>query len=120
MKLLEDSGYSALTLDAIAKAAIVSRPTLYRWWDHKAEIVLEALLAATEDAVAYGTSRNLISDLKSHAREYADLLCGPLGSAYRAIFAEGLADASFMAKVRQQLIAPRRGLTKIILQEAVD
>jgi AcrR family transcriptional regulator len=120
LKLLHQHGYAHLTIDAIAKAAGVSRPTIYRWWDHKAEIVLEALLSATASAAAYGNSGDLATDLKQHAREYARLLSGPLGNAYRAIFAEGLADQEFMVKVRHQLIGPRRALTKSILKEAIN
>lgn len=43
--LLRESGYSALSIDAIARRADVSRRLIYRWWDHKARIVAEALFS---------------------------------------------------------------------------
>jgi AcrR family transcriptional regulator len=41
--LLRENGYSALSIDAIARQADVSRRLIYRWWGHKARIVAEVL-----------------------------------------------------------------------------
>jgi AcrR family transcriptional regulator len=43
MALLEEVGYLALTLEAVAAKAGVSRATIYRWWPSKAILVIEAL-----------------------------------------------------------------------------
>ena len=120
LDLIAREDTTSLTLEGIAKAAGVSRPTLYRWWSSKSEIILEATLEATAGTVAYGTTGDVIADLKEHARAYGALLSGPLGVAYQAIFAEGLVDPAFMTKVRAQLIGPRRVVTRTFLQAAID
>ncbi len=117
--IIDKDGLSALSIDAIAKRAGTSRPTLYRWWGSKGEILLDALLAVTSGQVSYGRQKSLTVDLKHHALEYVALLTGPYGAAYRAIFAEGLADEPFMALVRQRLIGPRRAITKARLEAAI-
>ena len=42
-RLLVDRGYAATTIDLIATTAEVSRPTVYRRWSSKAQLVHEAL-----------------------------------------------------------------------------
>lgn len=44
--ILASSGYDRLTMDAVATAAKASKATLYRRWDTKAELVVDALSRA--------------------------------------------------------------------------
>jgi AcrR family transcriptional regulator len=46
LELLVSSGYDRLTMDAVAGAAKASKATLYRRWDSKAELVVDALTRA--------------------------------------------------------------------------
>lgn len=48
-RLLVEVGYPALTIDAIARRANVSRPAIYRRWRSKAQLVHEAVYPADED-----------------------------------------------------------------------
>lgn len=43
MALLQEVGYTALSLEAVAAKAGVGRATIYRWWPSKAALVIEAL-----------------------------------------------------------------------------
>jgi AcrR family transcriptional regulator len=43
LKLLTEQGYARLSLEGIAEAAAVSRPTLYRRWSSKADLAITAL-----------------------------------------------------------------------------
>jgi AcrR family transcriptional regulator len=119
LHIVSTHGISALSLETISRQAQVSRPTLYRWWSSKGEILLEALLKVTAQTVAYGHSNNLAEDLRQHAYEYVALLTGPYGNAYRAVFAEGLASPEFLVLIRSELINPRRDMTKKRLLAAV-
>jgi AcrR family transcriptional regulator len=46
LELLANSGYDRLTMDAVSTAAKASKATLYRRWDSKAELVVDALSRA--------------------------------------------------------------------------
>jgi AcrR family transcriptional regulator len=43
LKLLTEQGYARMSLEGIAAAAAVSRPTLYRRWSSKADVAMAAL-----------------------------------------------------------------------------
>jgi AcrR family transcriptional regulator len=43
--VVDEHGYEAATMEAIAVAAGVGKPTLYRWWPNRAALVHEALVA---------------------------------------------------------------------------
>ncbi len=43
LEILASAGYDRLTMDAVATAAKASKATLYRRWDTKAELVVDAL-----------------------------------------------------------------------------
>lgn len=43
VELLEEQGFTAMTMEGIATRAEVSKQTVYRWWSSKSEIVIEAL-----------------------------------------------------------------------------
>jgi AcrR family transcriptional regulator len=45
LDVLAEVGYDRLTMDAVASAARASKATLYRRWDTKASLVLEAVLS---------------------------------------------------------------------------
>jgi AcrR family transcriptional regulator len=46
LEMLANHGYDRLTMDAVATAAKASKATLYRRWDTKAELVVDALARA--------------------------------------------------------------------------
>jgi AcrR family transcriptional regulator len=68
LELLASSGYDRLTMDAVASSAKASKATLYRRWETKAELVVDALTRAKGaprvEAVDTGSLR---SDLMSIA-----------------------------------------------------
>ena len=48
LTLLFEVGYDRLTLDAVARKARASKATLYRRWDTKASLVVDALVRAKQ------------------------------------------------------------------------
>lgn len=62
--LLETGGYKRLTIDAIAASAGVGKQTIYRWWLNKAELVMEAYIAAGEVRVPEPDTGSVVGDLE--------------------------------------------------------
>ncbi len=44
LELIAEQGYADLRIDEVAKRAGVGKQTIYRWWNNKAELCIEALL----------------------------------------------------------------------------
>lgn len=63
LDVLADVGYDRLTMDAVASAARASKATLYRRWDTKASLVLEAVLAQKGPIAALPDTGTLRGDL---------------------------------------------------------
>lgn len=116
---MSEEGAAEVTVQAVADRSGVSRPTLYRWWPSAAAIVLEALLEATAAGAPYGDSGDVVHDLREHAERYALLLAGPLGGAYRALFAQAQADPALREMLREQLVEPRRAVTREVLDRGM-
>ncbi|MFC3505323.1 TetR/AcrR family transcriptional regulator [Micromonospora krabiensis] len=53
--LLRETGYGGLSIEAVATRARVTRPTIYRRWPDKAQLVVEALSRAVPPAPAPDT-----------------------------------------------------------------
>ena len=93
-RMFLSQGYSAVSMDAIAEATPVSKPTLYNYFPGKPALfaavvgqVCERLGAAVEAAVI--DDGDVRADLEAIARAYVDVVYAPDCLAlYRAIIAE--------------------------------
>jgi AcrR family transcriptional regulator len=62
--LLTRDGYDQVSIDAIARAAGVSRPTVYRRWPSKAHVVFEAVFGSPGDYGDNTGSGDFTADLR--------------------------------------------------------
>ena len=62
--LIEILGYEKLKIADIAKEAGVGKQTIYRWWNSKAELIIEAVLEDAKEYVAIPNTGNLSGDLR--------------------------------------------------------
>jgi AcrR family transcriptional regulator len=62
-RLLTRDGYDQVTIDAIAREAGVSRPTVYRRWPSKAHVVFEATFGQSPEAALIEKSGDFEADL---------------------------------------------------------
>ena len=78
--VLGEVGYTALTMEAVASRAAVSRATIYRWWPSKASLVVEALDRAIPkpDPVATGdTDADVRTVVQATLDHYVRTTFGP-------------------------------------------
>lgn len=79
LKVFAESGYSAASMDAIAIAAEVSKPTLYTYFGSK-EQLFESMMLAQRDVMLEpfeNTSGDMVCDLIDFAWHYADVVMQP-------------------------------------------
>lgn len=75
--LVAETGYAATTMEAIAAAAGVGKPTLYRWWPNRAALVHEAVLDGVSTRAVPDTG-SLAGDLREIVDQVVEFFDQPL------------------------------------------
>ena len=121
-ELLLGRGLSAVSMDAVAERAGVSKATIYRWWPTKETLALDALY--TEWAAARPHPRDtgsLRGDLLSLLRPWARLAGSrPYGRVVAALLTEAQTDPVFAAEYRERFVEPRRQQAREIFRRAIE
>lgn len=119
MSILQNDGYAALNIEAIAARAGVSKQTIYRWWSSAAFIVLEALLAdmPPQETIAPDTG-SLKNDLLELVRPTVRALSQRRGPVFKALIAEAQADGRFAEALRNSLMAAHREMVHAVVRRA--
>jgi AcrR family transcriptional regulator len=119
-ELLEERGLRAMTIEAIAERAGTSKVTVYRWWSHKAAVVLDAMLAETSPQMPYEESTSPLESLRDQMRSFARFLTGRHGRLLVGVVAEGVLDVDVGNAYREHWVKPRRDDARKLLGRAVD
>ena len=116
---LAEGGYSALSLESVAKRAGVHKTTLYRRWGKREALVLEAMLERVGEGVPVPDTGSLRQDLLELARGAAATASSPEGEAVtRAVAGESPYDAG-LAKAARSFWAERLALDAVIVERAI-
>src|SRR6202034_2408276 len=119
-ELLLERGLSAVSMDAVAERAGVSKATIYRWWPTKETLALDALY--TEWAAASpppADTGSLRGDLLSLLSPWARLASSrPYGRVIAALLTEAQTDPAFAEEHRQRVVEPRRDQARAIFRRA--
>lgn len=82
---LIDSGYAALSVEAVASRAGVNKTTIYRRWPTLDDLLVDALTTWSLQAVAVPDTGSIDTDLRALGQELAELLNGGVGRQVAAI-----------------------------------
>jgi AcrR family transcriptional regulator len=121
-ELLLARGLSAVSMDAVAERAGVSKATIYRWWHTKEALAADALYnewsAASPPARDTGSLR---SDLLSLLRPWVRLAVSrPYGRVIAALLIEAHTDPAFAAEYRARFVEPRRAEGAAVFRRAIE
>lgn len=101
-ELLGESGYAALSVDAIARRAGTSKPAIYRRWPSKAHLVHEAVFPIT-DATELPETGSLEGDVREMVRRTAGVLTTPAArAALPGLVAEMATDPTLHTKLLER------------------
>src|SRR6201987_165808 len=121
-ELLLARGLSAVSMDAVAERAGVSKATIYRWWPTKEALGLAAL--DTEWAAFQPDPRDtgsLRGDLLALLRPWARAVRSrPYARVIAALLTEVHTDPAFAAECRKRLVEPRRDQARAVFRRAVE
>lgn len=113
--ILEQVGYRAMTIEAIAAEAGVGKKTIYRWWPSKAAVALEALTSASDMHVPFPDTGALGEDLLTYFMQAFPGLQGKTGTVLSGLAAEAQLDPEFAREFQQKFIVPMKaGLVELL------
>lgn len=118
--LLLELGYDRFTMDAVAREAHASKATLYRRWESKPVLVIDALMRAKS------APHPVAPDTGSLRQDLLDTFCGASGLASQvntgvlaALITAISTDAEFAALFREKFIEPKVAITRAIYERAI-
>ncbi len=120
VRLLLTAGYDRLTLDAVAKEARASKATLYRRWDGKASLVVDAMVRAKQaPQVEVQDTGTLRGDLLGTFCGRHGLGRGDTSGLLGAVMTAVSNDPEFAERFRAAFIAPKVEASLRIYERAV-
>ena len=81
LDVLADSGYSSLSIDAVAARAGVNKTTIYRNWPTKVDLILAAAMDRSEAMITTKSTGDPERDLVAFLKSVADNITSPVGHA---------------------------------------
>lgn len=113
---LAEGEYHQLTIEDVAARAGVGKSTIYRWWKHKSELVLDAFKQRTAGVFELDASQSLRSNLVQQLTLLVQALNHPVGRALLVVMAN---HRELAADFFQQYLLPRRKQTHQLIQQAI-
>jgi AcrR family transcriptional regulator len=120
--LLLEHGLAAVSMDAVAARAGVSKATIYRWWPTKETLALDALYAEWSLAAPVPKDTgSLRGDLIELLSPWVRLVAAqPYARVIAALLANTRTDPAFAAEYRRRVIEPRRDQAREIFRRAIE
>jgi len=119
LEVLAEVGYDRLTMDAVAQRAKASKATLYRRWNSKATLVVDAL-ASQKSTPPVPDSGDLRTDLLTAFCGMGGLTDHDTTQTFGAVITALSTDPEFAAEFRTRVLLPKSQLSRTLFQRALD
>jgi len=119
LQVLQERGYELTSIAEIAGRAGVHETSIYRRWGTKEALLVEAVLARTEEVIRVPDTGTLRSDLVQLLEELRMFFQSPLGVAITQLLVSIAGDPE-MTAARQTYWSRRFTLVKVMFERAVQ
>jgi AcrR family transcriptional regulator len=120
LKLLQQTGFPDLSIEAIAADADVGKATVYRWWPNKAALVADAFSSSTDEELRFPDTGSVRKDISIQMKHLVRLLRGRRGRVVSALIGGGQSDPELIQAFRDRFLMPRRHEAYKILRRGID
>lgn len=118
LELLGEVGFERMSIDAVASRAGVSKPTIYRRYNSKEELVADAIESIREEILLPNTG-NLWGDIDTLIKDAAQITLSPLGRQTVAmIISSASSNPQFAQIYWQKYLQPRKQAFTVIIDRA--
>jgi AcrR family transcriptional regulator len=119
--LLAEKGFAGVTMEGIAARAGVSKQTVYRWWNTRTEVLMDAFLQDLTEDLTPPDHGDLARDLRAYLHQLARFLShSDAGAVFRALIAHAQHDPVFAADFRGRYLDEQRHRDRLPLQRAAE
>jgi AcrR family transcriptional regulator len=108
LQLLAKKGFAELTIEAIAAHAGVGKTTVYRWWPHKAALLVDAFANSATPRLHFPNTGSVQKDMRQQMRQVIKIFRSQQGKILSAMLGAGQSDPSLIAAFRDRFMMPRR------------
>jgi AcrR family transcriptional regulator len=119
LKLLQETGFPDLSVEAIASDADVGKATVYRWWPNKAAVVADAFSLSAYDELRFPDTGSVRTDIGLQIKQLIRVLRGRRGRIVAALIGGGQSDPELIKAFRERFLAPRRQEAYETLQRGI-
>lgn len=119
LEVLGDVGYDRLTMDAVATLAKASKATLYRRWNGKVSLVIDALHSVKDTAEVPDTG-NLRDDLVASFCGLGGLTDEKSVATFASVITAITRDKEFARAFRTEVIGPKSRQSSALFERARD
>jgi AcrR family transcriptional regulator len=117
VSLLEEVGFQAMTMEAIAARAAASKATVYRHWPTKAALVMDAFMTRVDPAAPFPDTGSALEDFARQLRSTAALFeKGPVHSMLVGLITALPSTPELQEAFRTHYLQPRRAQAETALR----
>ena len=122
LALLRREPYAAISIERIAAKAKASKHSIYRWWDSKGELILDAFFAyGLKRAVKIEPTDDTLADLENFMLQAFRSWQDPLfDKGFRALIVEMSFDPGLRQKFNEAYLTPRRLHVVSIVKHGIE
>lgn len=117
LELMRSQSGRDITIEGIAREAGVSKVTIYRWWESKALLVIDAFVEAHIVRTPMQQSLPAGERIARHFLSLVEQYSGWPGKIVSQIIAEGLYDPEILRQFRERFHYGRRAVVREVLED---
>ena len=116
-RLTAETGLKATTMQAIAVASGVSKMTIYKWWESRLHLLIDAYLRQATLLLPISEDEPPAEAIRTHAVHYLGALQGDLGRVQMAVLAECLSETGDSRVFVDRYLSIRRALGLRVIRQ---
>ena len=109
-RLTAEAGLKGATMQAISAASGVSKMTIYKWWESRLHLLIDAYLRQATLLLPISETEPPAQAIRTHAAHYLHALQGDLGRVQMAVLAECLAETGDSGVFVDRYLSIRRAI----------
>lgn len=118
--LLVEGGVSAVTMEAVAARAGVSKVTVYKWWPTRGAVAVDGYFDRYRQTIAFDDTGDVARDLRRQMKLLLRAFTGRAGAIMAELIGQAQGDQGLRETLRSRWIGPRREATRHVLRRAID